>query len=85
MEKENILLVEGPNDRGAIEGLMERHHVAPNFKFVIATGIENLVQSPDLYLKNAAAYGVIGVVVDADTDADIAKLFMDWIKKLYQL
>lgn len=70
MGKENILLVEGPNDRGVIQGLMERHHVDQMFTFVIAAGIENLLQQLDLYLKNAAAYGVIGMVVDADTDAD---------------
>ena len=69
MEKENILLVEGPNDKGAIEGLMQKHHVARNFEFVIATGIDNLLQKLDSYLKSSA-YGVIGVVVDADKDVD---------------
>ena len=70
MNKENILLVEGPNDRGVILGLMEKHHVEQKFTFVITTGIDNLLQQLDLYLKNAAAYGVIGMVVDADTNAD---------------
>lgn len=69
MEKENILLVEGPNDKGAIEGLMQKHHVARNFEFVVATGIDNLLQKLDSYLKSSA-YGVIGVVVDADKDVD---------------
>ena len=70
MEKENILLVEGPDDRSAITGLMTKHGVSPNFNFVVATGIDNLLQKLDLYLKNAAAYGMIGVVVDADKDID---------------
>lgn len=70
MEKENILLVEGPDDRSAITGLMDKHHVVRNFEFVIATGIDNLLQKLDLYLKNAAAYGIIGVVVDADKNVD---------------
>lgn len=70
MGKENILLVEGPNDRSAITGLMEKHHVNQNFTFRIAAGLNNLLQQFDLFMKNASAYGVIGVVVDADTDAN---------------
>lgn len=70
MGKEKILLVEGINDRSVIQGLMSKHNVAQEFTFAIATGVDNLFQQLDLYLKNTTAYGVIGIVVDADKDAN---------------
>ena len=70
MDKKNILLVEGPDDKGAVGGLMKKYEVNPNFDFEIGAGIDQLIAKFDLYLKNAAAYGVIGLVVDADDDAN---------------
>ena len=45
MNKENVLLVEGPDDKSAIQGLLDKHSVIPNFKIVIAGGIEKLLQT----------------------------------------
>lgn len=70
MEK-NILLVEGPNDGSAIIGLLQKYSVQiPDFKIVECGGIDNLPPTLDLYLKNSTAYGIIGVVADADESVE---------------
>ena len=70
MDKKNVLLVEGTDDVGAVRGLMEKYKINPNFEFEIGPSITNLLSKFDLYLKNATAYGVIGLVVDADKDVN---------------
>lgn len=67
----NILLVEGPNDVSAIAGLLQKYSVQiPDFKIVECGGIDNLPPTLDLYLKNSTAYGIIGVVADADKSVE---------------
>lgn len=70
MTKQNILLVEGPDDKNTIEGLLKRYSIPYNFTIIVGGGIDNLLSSLDLYLKNATAYGVIGIVADADTSVN---------------
>ena len=67
----NILLVEGSNDVSAIAGLLQKYSVQiPDFKIVECGGIDNLPPTLDLYLKNSTAYGIIGVVADADKSVE---------------
>ena len=69
--RKNILLVEGPNDKSVILGLLQKNDVIiSDFEIVVCGGIDNLPPQLELYLKNGTAYKMIGVVVDADISAE---------------
>lgn len=69
MERKSILLVEGVTDKHVVLALCAKYNLPEVFTIQEKEGIDNLIRSLRLMLSNPSAYGKIGVVVDADSDA----------------
>ena len=65
-----VLLVEGADDVQTILGLLEVNQVERDFDIKDCNGKDNLMLMFDSVLKNPSAYSVIGVVLDADENAE---------------
>lgn len=67
MEKEKILLVEGPNDREVIYRIENAYSLRDICFVKVAGSVDNAKKTFDLYInENASKVNVLGLVLDAD-------------------
>lgn len=65
-----VLLVEGNNDFHIVCSLCLYYNVKENFRVKQCDGIDAAINTFELFLKNPSAYRKIGIVVDADNNAE---------------
>lgn len=65
-----VLLVEGADDVQTILGLLDVYKIEKGFEIIPCNGKDNMMPMFDSVLKNPSAYSVIGVVLDADENAE---------------
>ena len=65
-----VLLVEGNNDFHIVCALCQHYNIKENFDVIPNNGIDTAVRKFEVVLKNPSAYRKIGIVVDADNNAD---------------
>ena len=63
----NVLLVEGENDKHVVWSLLKYHAVPQHFEVVDRNGIENLLEAFEGELTRVVD-GKVGVIIDADTN-----------------
>lgn len=67
MPNENLMLVEGKDDKHVFYALLKRHQIPDRFRIVNKEGIDNLLNTLPTELKRSDLER-LGIVVDADTD-----------------
>lgn len=65
-----VLLVEGVDDVLTILGLLDANKTEKNFEIIDCKGKDNLMPVFDSVLKNPSAYSVVGIILDADKNAN---------------
>lgn len=69
-DKKKILLVEGYNDKGVIEQVLNAYGINVDIEIKVCDGVAGMSDELRLYLKNPSAYSAVAVIADADTDTN---------------
>ena len=64
------LLVEGNDDLHVVMALCQQFAIKENFKIIDSKGIDSLMRSLPVRLKGSSITRTVGVIIDADMDAD---------------
>lgn len=67
MSMKKVLLVEGPNDKGVIQEVLNAYGVDFDFDIKVCDSVDNIPNEIRLRIMNPSAYAVLGIVADADT------------------
>lgn len=67
-DKKKILLVEGYNDKGVIEQVLNAYGINLDIEIKVCNGVDGMPDELRLHLKNPSAYSVVAVIADADTN-----------------
>ena len=69
-DKKKILLVEGYNDKGVIEQVLNAYGINVDIEIKVCGGVDVMSDELRLYLKNPSAYSAVAVIADADTNTN---------------
>ena len=69
-DKKKILLVEGYNDKGVIEQVLNAYGINVDIEIKVCKGVDGMPDELRLHLKNPSAYSAVAVIADADTNTD---------------
>lgn len=69
-DKRKVLLVEGYNDKGVIEQVLNAYRINVDIEIKVCRGVDGMSDELRLHLKNPSAYSAVAVIADADTNTD---------------
>lgn len=67
MSTKKVLLVEGFNDKGVIQEVLNAYGVDFDFDIKVCDSVDNMPDEIRLRIMNPSAYAILGIVADADT------------------